>query len=268
MDISVDFEKICYVIQHFMSHSYKPFEWENFAEYLFMNPEDLQKLIFRWAGVAPDIFFNHISSPKTKEHLAQSDTWNLKNTKNLKIYVENTPPKASHIYNISPTIYHSFTSTLFGHAVLASTYYGLCYLAFAKDAHEALNLLEKRFSFANLVRKRDNFQKQALLYLNLHSVAMPPLHLYGTDFQINVWKELLKIPTGKLYTYGTIAKHIKFPKAFRAVGTAVGNNPISFIIPCHRVIPSDGSFGNYRWGNLRKVAMIIRELCSTADQIT
>ena len=82
------------------------------------------------------------------------------------------------------------------------------------------------------------------------------LHLKGTAFQIKVWETLLKIPVGQLSTYGNIAAQIEHPKAARAVGSAVGDNPVAFLIPCHRVIQSTGHFGQYHWGSTRKVAMI------------
>jgi AraC family transcriptional regulator of adaptative response/methylated-DNA-[protein]-cysteine methyltransferase len=82
------------------------------------------------------------------------------------------------------------------------------------------------------------------------------LHVKGSEFQIKVWETLLKIPMGGLSTYGTIAKTINNPNASRAVGTAIGDNPIAYLIPCHRVIRSTGIIGEYRWGTTRKTAMI------------
>ncbi len=82
------------------------------------------------------------------------------------------------------------------------------------------------------------------------------MHLKGTDFQLKVWEALLKIPMGKLSTYGSIAKEIDNPKASRAVGTAIGDNPVAFLIPCHRVIQASGNIGGYMWGTTRKKAII------------
>lgn len=82
------------------------------------------------------------------------------------------------------------------------------------------------------------------------------LHLNATPFQLKVWEALLKIPLGHLTTYGAIAKEIAAPKASRAVGTAIGSNPVAFLIPCHRVIQATGNIGGYAWGNTRKTAMI------------
>ena len=83
-----------------------------------------------------------------------------------------------------------------------------------------------------------------------------PLAVYGTDFQVNVWRELLKIPRGGTVQYQEIARNIGRPKAYRAVGTAVGANPISFLIPCHRVLPSQGGVGQYLWGSAKKASLL------------
>ena len=94
---------------------------------------------------------------------------------------------------------------------------------------------------------------RAGLALKLNQIK---LHLKGTDFQLKVWETLLKIPMGNLSTYGQIAGEIQNPKASRAVGTAIGSNPVAFLIPCHRVIQSSGHFGGYMWGTTRKTAII------------
>ena len=94
------------------------------------------------------------------------------------------------------------------------------------------------------------------------------LHLKGTDFQLKVWETLLKIPFGNLSTYGTIAKQIEKPSASRAVGTAIGDNPVAFLIPCHRVIQSTGTLGGYMWGIDRKQAIIGWEAAKKYEEIS
>ena len=92
------------------------------------------------------------------------------------------------------------------------------------------------------------------------------LHLRGTPFQLKVWEALLRIPEGHLTSYSKIAQYIQQPTAQRAVGTAIGANPVGFIIPCHRVIKSVGGIGDYRWGTPRKMAMIGLEGSNTAER--
>ena len=108
--------------------------------------------------------------------------------------------------------------------------------------------------------------QQNALYIFTHDwskLNQVKLHLKGTDFQLKVWETLLKIPMGKLSTYGNIAEQIQSPKASRAVGSAIGDNPVAFLIPCHRVIQSTGTFGQYHWGSTRKTAMIGWEAAKT-----
>ena len=107
--------------------------------------------------------------------------------------------------------------------------------------------------FINLMISLLVISNQLLTNINSDKIK---LHLKGTDFQLKVWEALLKIPTGNVTTYGNISKSIQKPKASRAVGTAIGNNPIAFLIPCHRVIQSTGVFGGYMWGTTRKTAII------------
>ncbi len=107
-------------------------------------------------------------------------------------------------------------------------------------------------------RKLDLAQQNALFIFqnDWSKLSEIKLHLKCTDFQLKVWETLLKIPMGQLSTYGTIAHQIQKPNASRAVGTAIGSNPVAFLIPCHRVIQSSGTFGGYMWGNTRKTAII------------
>ncbi len=108
-------------------------------------------------------------------------------------------------------------------------------------------------------RQMVDLVQQNVLYIFTHDwskLNQVKLHLKGTAFQLKVWEALLKIPMGRLATYGGIANQIRQPKASRAVGAAIGDNPVAFLIPCHRVIQSSGVFGQYHWGTVRKTAMI------------
>ena len=131
-------------------------------------------------------------------------------------------------------------------------------MAFADNEEKALNELKAGFPNAAYKQVVDLIQQNAL-YIFTHDwtkLDQVKLHLKGTAFQLKVWETLLKIPVGRLSTYKSIAEKIENPKAVRAVGRAIGQNPVAFIIPCHRVIQSSGTFGNYHWGTSRKTAMI------------
>jgi AraC family transcriptional regulator of adaptative response/methylated-DNA-[protein]-cysteine methyltransferase len=158
----------------------------------------------------------------------------------------------------SLTLNYGFAESPLGKILLASTRKGVCRLVFGEDEAKALKELRKCFPCAVFRRTTDTFQQKALRVFDRDSSNLQRiiLHLKGTDFQLKVWEALLKIPRGQLSTYGEIARRIGRPKAVRAVGTAVGKNPVAFLIPCHRVIRATGALGRYRWGNVRKKAMI------------
>ena len=132
-------------------------------------------------------------------------------------------------------------------------------MAFADEESDALQQLQQTFPNAAFKQITDTLQQQALCifmhhdWTHLHKIK---LHLKATPFQLKVWETLLKIPIGGLSTYSAIAKQIHIPNATRAVGTAVGSNPVAFLIPCHRVIQSSGVLGGYHWGGTRKASII------------
>lgn len=162
-------------------------------------------------------------------------------------------------------INYSFAESPFGNIIVASTTKGICHIAFYDDENIALANLQRQFPAAQYQQILDKEQQNALYIFShdwskLHQIK---LHLKGTDFQLKVWEALLKIPMGKLATYGNIAEQLQNPNASRAVGTAIGDNPVAFLIPCHRVIQSSGALGGYHWGVNRKTAMIGWEAAKT-----
>jgi AraC family transcriptional regulator of adaptative response/methylated-DNA-[protein]-cysteine methyltransferase len=118
---------------------------------------------------------------------------------------------------------------------------GICWMGFDLDG----TVMRERFPQAKFIAENDINMEQ-------------PLAVYGTDFQVNVWKQLLKIPDTDTVTYGDIARNLGKPKAFRAVGSAIAKNPISGVIPCHRVLPASGGVGNYLWGSEKKASLLNR----------
>jgi AraC family transcriptional regulator of adaptative response/methylated-DNA-[protein]-cysteine methyltransferase len=163
------------------------------------------------------------------------------------------------------TINYSYAESPFGNILVASTTKGICYLAFAEEDEKSFNALKESFPNATYKQVVDLIQQNAL-YVFTHDwekLSKIKLHLKGTEFQLKVWEALLKIPLGKLSTYGTIAGQLKNSNASRAVGTAIGNNPVAFLIPCHRVIQSTGTIGGYMWGPIRKTAIIGWEAART-----
>lgn len=164
---------------------------------------------------------------------------------------------------------YSFSESLFGDILIASSQKGICYLAFIDDDTTAFNQMKKHFPNACFTLAVDSFQQNADLFFQMNKENIRPvkLHLKGSPFQFKVWQTLLKIPFGQLISYREIAGMINMPKGARAVGTAIGCNPVAFIIPCHRVIQTSGGIGGYRWGIERKMAIINWEQSETYSEI-
>jgi AraC family transcriptional regulator of adaptative response/methylated-DNA-[protein]-cysteine methyltransferase len=234
-----------------------------------LSPFHFQRIFSEWAGTSPKKFLQYISIEHAKKLLAENDATlfdaayetGLSGTSRLHdlfINIEGMTPAEYKNGGKNLTINYSFAESPFGNMIVASTQKGICYMAFNEDEKQSLSDLKSKFPNALFRQKLDLIQQNALFifqhdWSKLNEIK---LHLKGTDFQLKVWETLLKIPMGQLASYGAIAQKIKKPNASRAVGTAIGSNPVAFLIPCHRVIQSSGNFGGYMWGNTRKTAII------------
>jgi len=239
------------------------------AEKVHLSPFHFQRLFTEWAGISPKKFLQYISVAHAKKMLKEKQLTlfdaafetGLSGTGRLHdlfVNIEGMTPAEYKNDGKNLIIQYSFAESPFGKLIVASTAKGVCYMAFNDDEEKAVELLKAKFPNASFVCKSDDFQHNALFIFQDDWSKLPEikLHLKGTDFQLKVWEALMKIPMGQLSTYGEIARQIEKPNASRAVGTAIGSNPIAFLIPCHRVIQSTGVFGGYMWGNTRKTAII------------
>ncbi len=239
------------------------------AEKVHVSPHHFQRVFTEWAGVSPKTFLQYISLEYAKGLIKKENATiadaayetGLSGTGRLHdlfISIEGMTPGEFRTGGAQLSINYSFAESPFGEILVASTTKGICFMAFADDREECFASLKAMFPSAALVQKVDLIQQNAL-YIFTHDwtqLNKIKLHLRGSDFQLKVWQTLLSIPFGKLETYGTIARHLGQPGASRAVGHAIGSNPVAFIIPCHRVIQSSGALGGYMWGTTRKTAMI------------
>lgn len=158
----------------------------------------------------------------------------------------------------SLTIQYTFGECIFGNVIVGSTSKGVCYLAFEENRETAFLDLKKRYPKANFIEQTNELHQKALaVFANkLGDLEKVQLHIKGTDFQLQVWHNLLEIPFGELANYRDIAEKIGGIELARPVGTAVGKNPVAYLIPCHRVVPLSGKVGGYRWGPKRKTRII------------
>lgn len=258
-------EAIAYIKNNFKDQP----DLDEVAEKVHLSPFHFQRIFSEWAGTTPKKFLQYISVEHAKKILAEnqatlSDTAyetgfsSTSRLHDLFVNIEGMTPAEYKNGGKHLSINYSFATSPFGALLVASTSKGVCYMAFEEDEAKALNNLKNKFPNAAFQRKVDLIQQNALFifqndWSKLNEIK---LHLKGTDFQLKVWESLLKIPMGKLSTYGSIAAQIGNSNASRAVGTAIGSNPVAFLIPCHRVIQSTGNFGGYMWGNTRKTAII------------
>ena len=259
-------QAIAYLHQNFKAQP----TLDEVAEQVCLSPFHFQRLFTEWAGVSPKKFLQYISLRHAQRMLDNHRTATLfdaafdtglsgtSRLHDLFVNIEGMTPGEYQKGGENLTIRYSFADTPFGAILVASTTKGVCYLGFADDQSRTLGELQQLFPNAHYQHQADDLQRSALaVFTNDWSqLSRIKLHLRGTDFQIKVWETLLKTPLGKLTTYGSIASQIKQPRASRAVGSAVGSNPVAFLIPCHRVIQSTGVIGQYHWGSVRKTAMI------------
>ncbi len=265
----IDFNRIAEAIDYLKNNFINQPSLEEIAQHVHLSPFHFQKMFTDWAGVSPKKFIQYISINYAKNKLRneqaslfdtaiQTGLSGTSRLHDLFINIEGMTPGEYKNGGVNLHIQYSFAETIFGNILIASTSKGICHIAFYNDQSEAISILKNTFPKASLEQKENQqHQNIASIYkCDFTMVESMKLHLKGTDFQLKVWETLLTLPIGQLTTYGAIAKKINNPKAARAVGTAIGDNPVAFLIPCHRVIQSTGIFGQYMWGAKRKTAIL------------
>lgn len=246
-------QAIDYVQLHFRAEP----NMEEVAQKVNLSPAHFRRLFRQWASTTPQAFLQSISVTKSREAL-QNQALVTEGTKEPYMLFEAMSAQEYMQGAKGLSINYSFGLTPFGKILIASTPKGICHLAFEEDEKKAIQDLIPHFPKASYSAASDEGHLQAVQFFASPNGENKPikLHLKGTEFQLKVWAALLEIPMGGLTTYGSIAAQINQAKASRAVGTAIGSNPIAYLIPCHRVIQSSGQFGGYMWGALRKSAII------------
>ena len=270
---NIDFNRIADAIDIIKNNFTAQLSLEEIAKKINVSPSHFQKMFTDWAGVSPKKFTQYLTIGHAKKMLGntkQNETATLFETAvetglsgtgrlhDLFINIEGMTPGEFKNGGENLTIHYSFTFTVFGNIIVASTLKGICHIAFIEDQEIGIQHLFKCFPKANFIYSEEEIHLQVknIFSDNYNNIGKLKLHLKGTPFQLKVWEALLKIPMGKLATYGNIAQAVNSPKAARAVGSAIGDNPVAYLIPCHRIIRATGLFGEYMWGAKRKTAMI------------
>ena len=244
---------------------------ETLADQAGLSPTHLQRLFTRWAGLSPKAFLQAVTLDHARGLLRDSASildasYELGlsgpgRLHDLFVTHEGMSPGIYKAHGRGLNISYGFHDCPFGRALILITSEGLAGLAFADHGKEksALADMTARWPEATYVENQQATAAYAKrIFESERWKPDQPLKIVfiGTDFEIRVWETLLRIPFGKASTYSDIASHIGKPKAARAVGSAVGKNPISFVVPCHRVLEKSGGLGGYHWGLTRKRAIL------------
>jgi len=266
---------IAFIKEHRLEHP----TLSTVAEHVGLSEYHFQKMFTRWAGISPKRFLQYLTIEHAKATIAQTDSLLTLSTDlglsgpsrlhDLFVSIEAMSPGEYKKGGEGLDIFYGSHSTLFGEVAIATTQRGICFLQFVDDDSLSVgSLLESTWPNATLTvdTQRTQVLCDRIFSSELSQSDKPlPLLVKGTNFQIQVWRALLKIPLGRLTTYKTVAQLIERPKAVRAVGTAIGSNPIGYLIPCHRVIRRSGELGGYRWGSIRKQAILAWEATRQND---
>jgi AraC family transcriptional regulator, regulatory protein of adaptative response / methylated-DNA-[protein]-cysteine methyltransferase len=268
---AADYDVVRRAIGHIRGHWREQPEIEAIAEAAGVTPTELHHLFRRWAGLTPKAFLQALTLDGARQLLRDSAsvldaTYEVGlsgpgRLHDLFVTHEAMSPGEWKSGGEGLTVFFGFHPSPFGSALVMATERGLAGLAFADPGEEpaALADMKARWPRATYV---ENSARTAAIARRIFDSSQwqqdKPLRvvLIGTDWEVRVWETLLQIPMGRLTTYSDIASKIHKPAAARAVGAAVGKNPVSFVVPCHRVVGKSGDLTGYHWGITRKRAML------------
>ena len=264
-----DYERIAQAISFITSRVTSQPTLDEIAAHLHLSPFHFQRLFCRWAGVTPKRFLQVLTLERAKQLLSESkpllavsDALGLSSGSRLYdhfVHLEAITPGEYKLGGLGLTIEYATHDTPFGKVFIATTPRGVCKLAFLEHTDSAAHLADLCKTWPQAVMHENPATTLAVIDAmfgeKMKLDRALSLHVSGTNFQISVWKALLQIPPGTVTSYSQVATAIARPRSARAVGLAVGANPVAFLIPCHRVIQQNGNLGGYHWGETRKQAM-------------
>lgn len=274
---SEDYTRIEQAIHYLQENYQRQPELEEVASALGLSEYHFQRLFTRWAGISPKRFVQFLTKENAKTLLQHASVLEAAYASGLSgpgrlhdllIHTEGVSPGEYKSQGAGLTIQYGIHPTPFGQALIGLTARGICHLSFIQgDPQEALAALRQQWPQADLLPDQAATEKPIpFIFTENSAPANLSLHLNGTNFQLKVWEALLRIPAGQITSYEEIALAIGHPRSMRAVGNAVGQNPIAYLIPCHRVLRKTGTFGNYRWGVARKQALLAWELLPKTEE--
>ncbi|MDE9450858.1 bifunctional helix-turn-helix domain-containing protein/methylated-DNA--[protein]-cysteine S-methyltransferase [Aliiroseovarius sp. Z3] len=256
-------------IDHIDQADGEPLSLEALAAKMDMSPAHFQRVFSRWVGVSPKryqqfltlghakaLLKERFSTLQTSQSVGLSGQGRLHD---LFLRWEAMSPGAYAAGGDGLTINWGWFDSPFGPALVMGTDKGICGLGFAAETGPHVAMADLQSRWPNACFQEDPKKLAPWVEQAFDQRGMTPLHLIGAPFQIKVWEALLSIPSGHVTTYSQIAETIGSPRAVRAVGTAVGRNPVSWLIPCHRALRKSGALGGYHWGLPVKRALLAWE---------
>jgi AraC family transcriptional regulator of adaptative response/methylated-DNA-[protein]-cysteine methyltransferase len=273
-----DYQRIARAIGYLQRHANEQPDLAAAARHVNLSEHHFQRLFTRWAGVSPKRFLQHLTLEHAKTRLtAERGILDLAGAVGLSgpgrlhdlfVTLEAMTPGEYRAGGAGLAIRYGVHDSPFGAALIAITARGICGLRFLDGPGEGVELLRRDWPKAEL--RHDPAAIAPVSGRLFRPLASAPgralaLLVKGSNFQVKVWRALLELPFATVTTYGEIAARIGAPGAARAVGTAVGGNPVAWLIPCHRVIRESGALGGYRWGTERKAAMLGWEAARSSE---
>ncbi len=264
------YERVAQAID-FLSHNFRQQpDLAEVAQQVHLSPEHFQRMFTEWAGVSPKKFMQFLTLDYLRDKIyalpnlqAAADEVGLSSQSrvyDLFVTIEGVTPGVFREGGLGLRIQYGYHNTPFGLCFVAVADRGVCGLSFVDEDRKRTEFeaFRQKWHFAELIHAPDQTQPvvQQIFAPDPSQRHRLTVLAQGTNFQLKVWEALLRIPPGAVTTYGQIAQSIDSPAAVRAVGTAVGSNPVGFLIPCHRVIQSTGKLGGYHWGETRKTAIV------------
>jgi AraC family transcriptional regulator, regulatory protein of adaptative response / methylated-DNA-[protein]-cysteine methyltransferase len=275
---STDYARVAEAIRFLERHAERQPDLAEVAGAVGLSEYHFHRLFRRWAGITPKRFLQFVTAAHARALLrgpgsVLDATYALglsspSRLHELVVNVDGVTPGQVKAGGRGLTIGYGVHESPFGDCLLAMTPHGICGLTFVEDGalERHVDDLRARWPAATLEeRPRETSRVARRIFARTEEAGPPPLLVRGTNFQVKVWEALLRVPAGSVTTYGELARAIGQPSASRAVGAAVGQNRIAFLIPCHRVIRGTGAFGGYRWGVERKAAMLAWEELRKAE---
>lgn len=278
---SRQFAAIATIIEYLYEHLDQQPSLEDVATYMNLSPSYIQRQFQEWVGISPKKFVQYMSLQQAKYYLMQQrsllDTalnTGLSGTGRLHdlfIQLEGMTPGEYKQQGGGVELNYSVETSPFGDLLVVSSDKGICSVRFVDNSKNIQEIVKQYFPKAQLKNYSPIWHQQIAQWFRQdfseHLQQKLPLNLAGTPFQLQVWEALLTIPEGQLRTYQDIAEQIGKPKAVRAVATAIGQNPIAYLIPCHRVIRATGMVGEYHWQKGRKLALLAWEMAKQQAEI-